>query len=109
MKYPIIHLPFLPVAGMALFPFILVKQARYKTDEVLINHEKIHLMQQLELLILLFYVVYLFNYLYNLIKYRNHDRAYNNIVFEREAYLMESDDAYLRSRSLWAWLGLPKC
>lgn len=104
MKFPILHFSFLPADGMALFPFILLKKARYKQDKEFINHEKIHLVQQLELLLLGFYILYLLHYVYNLLKYRNHNQAYLNIVFEKEAYAMESDVDYLQKRKLWQWL-----
>lgn len=101
----IIHVPFLNVAAMALFPFILIKEERYRYDKVLINHESIHLVQQLELFILPFYIVYLLNYLFNLTKYRTHYKAYLNIFFEKEAYIHEDDLAYLSKRKIWASLG----
>jgi hypothetical protein len=101
----IIYLPFLNVAGMALFPFILIKEKRYRHDKVLINHESIHLVQQLELLILPFYVIYLLNYVFNLIKYREHEKAYLNIFFEKEAYQNEYDLNYLKKRKMWSFLG----
>ncbi len=104
MWFKVIHLPLLKVNGMALFPFILVRKAAHKADPLLINHEKIHLAQQLELLILPFYMLYLLHYIINLTRYREHDKAYRNIVFEREAYLMESRQEYLKSRSFWAWI-----
>jgi hypothetical protein len=103
MRFPVISFRFLPAAGMALFPFILVKRTKYKNNKAFINHEKIHLVQQLELLILGFYVLYLLNYLVNLFKYKNHQKAYLNIIFEREAYSMESDLSYLKRRKLWQW------
>ena len=103
MWFKVIHLPVLKVDGMALFPFILVRKAGHKTDPRLINHEKIHLAQQLELLILPFYLLYQLHYLVNLIRYRKHDRAYRNIVFEKEAYAMESCPEYLKNRPFWAW------
>ncbi|MDX2304124.1 MAG: hypothetical protein NW226_15065 [Microscillaceae bacterium] len=100
----IIYVPFLNVAGMALFPFILVGKRHYRYDAVLINHEKIHLAQQLETLILPFYVLYLCNYLINLVIYREHHKAYINMYFEREAYDHEGDLTYLRKRRFWAFL-----
>ena len=103
MKLLILHVPFLPASGMALFPFILLKDVRLKKDKQIINHEQIHLRQQLELLIVPFYLLYLLNYLVNLIVYRNHHQAYFNIVFEREAYKKDADTDYLEKRKLWAW------
>ena len=35
--------------GLAVFPFVFVKQALDKKNEVFVNHERIHLRQQLEL------------------------------------------------------------
>ncbi|KQB99233.1 hypothetical protein [Pedobacter sp. Hv1] len=94
----------LPANAMALFPFILIKKQEQKNDPVLINHEKIHLRQQLEMLILPFYVFYLLNYFINLLRYRNHDRAYFNISFEREAYHYEADLNYLSERKWLKWI-----
>ena len=105
MVFPVIYVPFLPAAGMALFPFILVKKREYKWSRTLIYHEKIHLRQQLELLILPFYFIYVLHYLINLIKYQDHNKAYMNIVFEREAYAMESVPDYIFKRKIWAWSG----
>ncbi len=104
MKFPVVHLAFLPAAGMAIFPFILIKYPELKHDRQIINHELIHLRQQLELLILPFFLLYISNYLINLLKYRNHDRAYKNIVFEREAYSNDSNYSYLSNRRFSAWI-----
>ena len=71
---------------------------------VLINHEKIHLRQQLELLIIPFYFLYGINYLLNLLKYKNHYQAYLNIVFEKEAYKFEKDPNYLSKRKWYNWI-----
>jgi hypothetical protein len=105
LKLPIvIVVPFLKVSGMAVFPFILVKHQDLKSDDQLIRHETIHLIQELELLIVPFYGLYLANYLINRIRYRDHEKAYMNIVFEREAYAHEADHTYLKHRKIWGWL-----
>ncbi|HEY1008675.1 MAG: hypothetical protein ACO1NS_00815 [Daejeonella sp.] len=104
MRFPVVHLRFLPASGMAIFPFVLIKYPELKQDRQIINHELIHLRQQLELLILPFFLLYLINYLVNLIKYRSHHQAYRNIVFEREAYTHDSNYSYLRSRRFFAWI-----
>ncbi|WP_208745909.1 hypothetical protein [Pedobacter kyonggii] len=103
MKAPILIVKKLPAAGMAIFPFILLKSPRFKNDPIIINHEKIHLRQQLELLIFPFYILYLVNYLLNFIKCRNHDLAYRNIVFEKEAYEHENDLKYLKKGNWYGW------
>lgn len=98
------HISFLPADGMALFPFILVKKKASRNDPILINHEKIHLVQQLELVIIFFYIFYIANYLFNLLRYKNHHMAYRNIVFEKEAYAMDHNPFYLKKRKLFSWL-----
>lgn len=103
MKTPIIIFKRLPASGMTIFPFILLKHPNSRKDKGLINHEQIHIRQQLELLILPFYLLYLINYAINLIKYKNHHSAYLNIVFEQEAFAFEKDLAYLKRRKLFAW------
>ena len=73
----------LPVSGMALFPFILLKQKDFSLSSSLINHERIHLQQQLELLILPFYIWYFSEYLYFRIKGKNHHQVNRRTYFER--------------------------
>jgi hypothetical protein len=90
-------------SGITLYPFIFLKKKHYKKNRVFINHEKIHLKQQLELLILFFYLLYGLEYLRNLIKYKNHYFAYKNISFEREAYQNETNLNYLETRKIWSF------
>ncbi len=90
--------------GVALFPFVFLKYIALKNDEVLINHEKIHLRQQLELLVLPFYILYFTEFLYRYLQYRSRSKAYRNISFEREAYTNEKDLNYLKSRSFYSFL-----
>jgi len=94
----------LHVNGMALFPFVLIRKRELNENKIFINHERIHLRQQIEMLILPFYFFYLLNYCINRFKYKNHDQAYRNICFEREAYKNESNLSYLSLRKLYSWL-----
>ena len=50
------------------------------------QHEMVHQKQMDEYGVLKFYIIYLKDYFLNLVKYRNHDKAYFNIPFEVEAY-----------------------
>jgi hypothetical protein len=104
MFYIVVSMPILAYGAMAMYPFIFVKRYEYRYDVTLMNHEKIHLRQQLEMLLIPFYIAYLLNYLWNLAYYRNHHQAYMNICFEREAYDNEMDLNYLKSRSFWRFL-----
>lgn len=90
--------------GITLWPFVILENKKLKTDKLFINHEKIHLRQQLELLVIFFYIWYLSEYLIRLAKYGNSLRAYRTISFEREAYRRENDLQYLEKRPFWAFL-----
>ena len=92
------------ILGIALFPFIILRKKELKADETLINHEKIHLRQQLELLIIFFYLWYVLEFLYWLLKYQNRYIAYRKICFEREAFAKENQPNYLKNRKLWSFL-----
>jgi hypothetical protein len=95
----IIRLPFLRVSGLAIFPFLFVKYK--KPSKVLINHERIHFRQQLELLILPFYIWYILEYLIHRLKGKSSYQAYMSISFEREAYANDNDLGYLKRRKIW--------
>ncbi|MEZ7499165.1 hypothetical protein QO200_10475 [Flavobacterium sp. Arc3] len=90
--------------GLTAFPFVLVKYSEDKGNKVFINHEKIHLRQQLELLIFPFFIWYFLEYLVRLVQYKNRDLAYRNISFEREAYANESDIFYLKKRRFFSFI-----
>ncbi|GAB3717668.1 hypothetical protein GCM10027592_59920 [Spirosoma flavus] len=97
----VLHIPSLRPDGMALFPFILVR--RPNPDKILLNHERIHLRQQAELGIILFYLWYVVEYLIRRFQYRDHYTAYRNISFEREAFSNEQNLTYLSTRRLWCF------
>lgn len=81
------------IRGLAFWPFIFIASDTIIDDE-LINHERIHLRQQVEMLILPFYVWYL------IALYR---KGYCNISFEKEAYANENNLTYLKNRSIFAF------
>jgi hypothetical protein len=90
--------------GNTIFPFMFLKYKDLKGNIVLINHEKIHLRQQIELLILPFFVIYGLEFLVRLFQYKNWALAYRNISFEREAYRKEKDLDYLKTRPLFNFI-----
>lgn len=90
--------------GITLFPFMIFRHKSLKWNKILINHEKIHLKQQLELLIIPFYIIYILEFSLRLIHYKNWHLAYKNISFEREAYMNEKDLNYLKSRHLFNFI-----
>ncbi len=98
----VVHTPFLWVEGLTLFPWVFCKEPN--PPKWLLNHERIHICQQLELGIILFYLWYVTEYLFRLIQYRRRYLAYRNISFEREAYRNDKDLTYLKNRKIWSFL-----
>jgi len=97
------------VTAITLWPFVIFRKPEKVSDLRIINHEKIHLKQQIELLIILFYLIYVFEFLFLLVLKRNWNLAYRSISFEKEAYLFDTDFGYLKQRKLFAmWRSVKK-
>jgi hypothetical protein len=79
------------IRAIAFYPFIFVNPDT-TIDKVLINHEKIHLKQHKELLIIPFYIWYL-------IELKR--KGYMDISFEKEAYANETNMTYLNKRKIF--------
>ncbi|GAL69120.1 hypothetical protein JCM19301_183 [Jejuia pallidilutea] len=90
--------------GISIYPFIILNNRAILSSKTLINHEKIHLRQQLELLVVPFYLWYVLEFLIRLVHYKNWHKAYLNISFEREAYTKEFDFEYLKHRKFWSFI-----
>ena len=90
--------------GITLWPFVVLKHHSLKEDAVFLNHERIHLRQQVELLVIFFYLWYGTEFLFRWAKYRNKSQAYRNISFEREAYYNDEDFDYLKRRRFYGFL-----
>lgn len=90
--------------GLTIFPFVIIKYRFDSENKILVNHEKIHIWQQLELLVLPFFLWYLIEYAVRLLQYRNANLAYRNISFEREAYGNELNLDYLKTRRNFSFL-----
>lgn len=103
--------------AITIFKWIFVKDIEKITDTD-VRHEEIHWLQQLETLIIGFYILYGLMYLWELLRcsldksrgaradgvYRStNKRAYRSIAFEREAYAHENDKHYAINRKPWAW------
>lgn len=107
----------LNIGAITLFPFVI---SRHAIDETTRRHETIHFQQALETLVLPFYLLYLINWLWGIIKYRKDwegqkttrgilfssaaNKAYHRIQAEQEAYTNENDAFYLQNRKRWHWL-----
>jgi len=91
---------------MALYPFILIskKDVPFYT----LNHERIHHKQQLELLLVFFYLWYFLEFAILFLKHKNRKMAYMNISFEKEAYHNHKDIDYLNKRKAFSFLNYYK-
>ncbi len=90
--------------GFAFWPFVFIKNNGLRYNSIFLNHERIHLKQQLELLLIPFYIWYLLEFLIRYFYYRNVSQAYLNISFEKEAYSNELNADYLKTRKMWSFL-----
>ena len=89
--------------GFSFFIFIFYWRGTQDKSTIL-NHERIHFWQQVELLFIVHWLLYVIFYLVGRLRGRNHDAAYRSIPFEREAYAFERDPGYLAERKPFAWI-----
>lgn len=90
--------------AITLFPFIFFSHPIYAGDKSLLNHENIHIRQAVELFVLPFYIWYLLAFLIHYVRYKDFNRAYRAISFEKEAYENENNVDYLRKCKFWAFI-----
>lgn len=98
-------IPFKGFVAITIWPFIFVRNDKaHRFSAHSERHERIHARQQLELLVLPFYVLYLIEYIMRLILYRDFKDAYYNLSFEQEAFMNQYDEDYFKKRKPYAWL-----
>lgn len=95
-------------SGISIGPLIIARDREHLDNRTFINHETIHFYQQLELLLIGFWLLYGGFYLYFRIRGKSHDAAYYAIPFEREAYNNQYNYQYLLDRRPYAWRKLVK-
>lgn len=89
--------------GLSFFIFIWI--CKLTKDEVkLVRHEKIHFLQQIELLFIFHWMLYALFYIIARSKGHGHYAAYRHNPFELEAYACEADVDYLTKRKFFAWM-----
>lgn len=98
------HLFYRNYVGLSIWPFIILRSPALRNDAVLLNHERIHLRQQAELLLVAFYLWYLVEWVLKSLYYLDFHKGYRNISFEREAYLEEANPGYLSQREPYSFL-----
>ena len=79
------------IRGITLFPFILTVSPANKRH---MNHERIHIRQQVEMLVIPFYLLCIFWHI---------TRRDKNNPFEIEAFDNADNLDYLKSRKLYSW------
>lgn len=82
-----------------LFGVLFIRSEVKEISRITLNHEEIHTAQMKELGYVLFYLIYVVEWLVRLFKPGN---AYRNISFEKEAYTNQYDIAYLSKRKHFA-------
>lgn len=92
-------IPFKGFLMINLFGVLFVRGTERDINATILNHEKIHTVQMKELGYILFYIIYLLEWVVRLFKKGN---AYKKVSFEREAYENEKNLGYLASRCKWA-------
>lgn len=110
---------FMRVGGISLFPFVILRERylgkdplvnkytnRFWKDKAkrIINHETIHFQQQLELLIIPFYIIYVTEYIIKSLLLFSIKKGYMAISFEREAYDNDDNLEYLKTRKRYSWI-----
>lgn len=121
-------IPMKDYTAVTLWPVIFARKSAKPLKAYEENHEKIHLRQQMEVLVAaaavlaaviwiadwswwwmlaslaVYYAGYGIDYAVRRILYRSHLEAYRNIAAEQEAYLNQHDRAYLRQRRPFTWV-----
>jgi hypothetical protein len=90
----------MPVQAITLFPFIFF---RGKMNDVTLTHEKIHIMQFIELWVIGYPFVYMFDFVCSFLRLWNIQKAYLRIRMEQEAYTNQNDFEYPNKRKKFAW------
>jgi hypothetical protein len=88
---------------MSFGPFIIFRDKEVAASARTNIHELIHFFQQIELLFVGHWILYVIFYIVERSKGMKHDLAYRNNPFEREAYANENL-TYLITRKPYAWL-----
>ena len=90
------------VQAITLAPFGIYYKARVFYNSYTQREEETHWDQQMEMLIIFFYIWYVLEWAIKWLKYRKD--AYSNISFEREAKKKVLIKDYLKQRRPFAWV-----
>jgi hypothetical protein len=89
---------------LCIWPFLFISfgEPPHVPAEVL-NHERIHARQQLEMGWVFFFVWYGLEFLVRWVQYRDRLKTYRALSHEKEAYQHEGVQGYLKVRKPYAW------
>ena len=93
--------------GLSFFVFVWI--SRQEKDEIrLMRHETIHFHQQVEMLFIFHWILYVAFYVLARARGHCHYIAYRYNPFELEAFSNDPDQEYLKKRKLFAWASYVK-
>lgn len=90
------------VSGITLAPFGIYIDKQYVNHQTIVNHEKIHWKQQIEMGVVFFYLWYIIEWFIRL--FTNNGNAYKSISFEQECYENDNNLYYLSNRKHYSWI-----
>lgn len=93
------------ITAVTLFFWIFIRP-EYADNSVIIRHEKIHVEQYKETLLLGFFLFYFYDFVKNMIKERSWSVSYRNIRLEKEAYQYQNSEGYIKRRKKFSWWNL---
>ena len=101
---------FMKIGGITLYPWIILRE-RYRDNsyyfdkaKIIINHESIHIKQQVEMGIVIFFIWYVLEWFIRIFTTGGFHSAYKAISFEQEANANENNPDYLKTRKFWSWI-----
>jgi len=121
-------IPFKGNKAITILPFIFARNGAKPLGSDTVNHESIHLRQQVEMLVVsaavivilcltadvswwwmaaapfCYFVMYITEYAIRFVAYGRAKDAYRNISTEQEAFANEKDFGYLKGRMPFAWV-----
>lgn len=96
-------IPFKGFVAINLFGTVFARKKCKPLSDRILRHEAIHTEQMRELGYIVFYIIYLLEWLFRLIKQSwTGQKAYRNISFEKEAYKKQDRKTYLSYRKSFA-------
>ena len=98
--------PFRGFTAINLMGVVFARVEYRPLSTAILRHEAIHTAQMKETAFLGFYLIYMLEWLWGMLRLRDAHTAYRAIRFEREAYRNMADPSYLTRRHPYAWASM---